>query len=406
MKSESPHLTRRQFISKTVAAGAALSGGRALLAQSQKWEPSKEMGRKGKVYPDERRKFTDPKSGHTIWQLTNAKRFTVKLYYTNRAVTPDSRWMIYLSDRGSTHERLNLFKMDLKTGESIQLTESGAVMEDTPEISRNGREVYYTENNAVRTIDMESLKERQVCLFDPPIRLTHALTVSSDGRHVITAAHMEPLKGKLGYNFGHRVTRDGLLMIKTETGETRPLINGNTPLGHVAFSPTNPNLVLYSLHVHWAEIQRPWLINADGTGNRIIFRQSQGEGIGHEWWGASGNTVYVSCYAGRQPEGLWACNVDGSNERCVLAGPNIAHGCANPQEDRFVVDELLTDTSSLWYSKKGSSEPIFLHKMAADWFAVRDGVFQATDFHPHPRFLEDGTGVLFNSGGEIYLAQF
>ena len=137
----------------------------------------------------------------------------------------------------------------------------------------------------------------------------------------------------------------------------------------------------------------------------MIFPKAVGEGIGHEFWGASGDTVFVSCYGGRQPEGIWAANVDGSNERCVLAGPNIAHGCASPEEDRFVVDELLTDTSSLWISRKGSPTPEFLCKMAADWFALRDGVYQTTGFHPHPRFLEDGTGVLFNSDGEVYLVE-
>ena len=405
MKFQIPLLTRRQFVSKSAAVGAALSGGRALFAQQPQWAASQEKGHKGTTYPDERRKFTDPRSGHTVWQLTNAKRRTLKLYYTNRAVTPDSRWMVYQSDRGTVGDGINLFKMDLSTGESIQLTESGAIVEDTPEISRDGRNVYYNENNSVRAIDLASLEEREACWFEAPIAINHALTISSDGRQLISAAHMEPLRGRMGYNFGHSVTRDGLILIRTDTGETHPLINGNSALGHVAFCPTGSNLVLYSIHLHWAEVQRPWLINADGTGHRIIFRQSQGEGIGHEFWGASGRTVFVSCYGGRQPEGLWAANVDGSNERCVLSGANIAHGCANPEEDRFVVDELLTDTSSLWFSRKGSPTPQFLCKMAADWFAPRDGVFQTTRFHPHPRFLENGTGVLFNSGGEIYLVE-
>ncbi len=405
MKFQVPRLTRRQFVSKSAAIGAALSGARALFAQQPQQAASQEEGRKGKTYRDERRKFADPRSGHTVWQLTNAKRHTLKLYYTNRAVTPDSRWMVYQSDRGSAPNGLNLFKMDLSTGESIQLTESGAIVEDTPEISRDGKHVFYNENNSVRAIDLESLKEREVCGFKAPIRINHALTISSDSRQLISAAHMESIRGKMGYNFGRGVTRDGLIIIRTDTGETHPLINGNSALGHVAFRPTGSNLVLYSVHLHWAEVQRPWLINADGTDHRIIFRQSQGEGIGHEFWGASGRTVFVSCYGGRQPEGLWAANMDGSSERCVLAGASIAHGCASPEEDRFVVDELLTDTSSLWFSRKGSPEPQFLCKMAADWFAPRDGVFQTTRFHPHPRFLENGAGVLFNSGGEIYLVE-
>ena len=130
-------VTRRQFVATTATVGAALSGGR-LLARTTRPGAAQDTGRKGKVYPDQRRKFTDPRSGYTIWQLTNAGAHSVKLYFTNRSMTPDSRWLIYLSDRGSAPAHLNLFKMDLRTGESIQLTESGAVTEDTPEICTTG----------------------------------------------------------------------------------------------------------------------------------------------------------------------------------------------------------------------------------------------------------------------------
>ena len=375
------------------------------MSQSIPTGAPQEQGRKGKLYPDQRRKFTDSRSGHTVWQLTNAGTRSTKLYFTNRSVTPDSRWLIYHSDRGSAPDRFNLFKMDLRTGESVQLTESGAVTEDTPEISYDGKQVYYVENgNSVRAVDLESLKERGLCKLDEPILTDHALTITPDGRSLIVSAILEP-RQKLGYNFGHQTTRAALIVVNTQNGEMRRLIDGNSALGHTAICPTDGSLVLYSIHVHWAETQRPWLINMDGTGHRVIFRQTQGEGVGHEFWGASGKTVFVSCYGGRQPEGLWAANVDGSNERCVLKGPNIAHGCANPDEDRFVVDELLTDTTSLWFARKGSNEPQFLHKMAADWFAPRNGVLQPTPFHPHPRFLPNGTGVVFNSAGEIYLVE-
>jgi Tol biopolymer transport system component len=404
-RTKTSGLTRRQFVATTATVGAALSGGQRLLSRANRPGAPQDPGRKGKVYPDQRRRFTDPRSGYTIWQLTNAGAHSTKLYFTNRSVTPDSRWLLYHSDRGSAPGHFNLFKMDLRTGESIQLTESGAVTEDTPEISYDGKQVYYGQNfNSVHAVDLESLNERTLCAFDDQFHTDHAFTITPDGRSLIVTARLEPIK-KLGYNFGHYTTRAALTIVDTATGATRRLIDGSSPLGHTAICPTNGNLVLYSIHIHWAEIQRPWLINLDGTEHRLIFRQTQGEGIGHELWGASGRTVFVSCYGGRQPEGLWAANVDGTNERCVLSGTNIGHGCVNPEEDRFIVDELFTDTTSLWLAKKGSNEPQLLHKMSADWFTPQNGVLQPTPFHPHPRFLPNGTGVVFNSGGEIYLLE-
>src|SRR5580704_15350478 len=111
MKSPMSRLTRRQFVATTATVGAALSGGRGLWAQSGRSGAPQEQGYKGKIYPDQRRKFTDSRSGHTVWQLTNAGGHSTKLYFTNRSVTPDSRWLIYHSDRGSAPQHFNLFKM-------------------------------------------------------------------------------------------------------------------------------------------------------------------------------------------------------------------------------------------------------------------------------------------------------
>src|SRR5262245_5170281 len=219
--------TRRQFVRQTASIGAALCAGPALLARS-----SQQPGRKGQTYPDQRRKFTDPQSKYTIWQLTNAGGAAVKLYFTNRSVTPDSRWLIYHSDRGSAPGHFNLFKMDLRTGESIQLTESGRVTEDTPEISYDGRQVYYGQNfNSGHAVDLQSRTDRTLCTFDDQFHCDHAFTITPDCRSLIVTARLEPVK-KLGYNFGHYTTRAALTVVNTATGATRRLIDGSSPLGH------------------------------------------------------------------------------------------------------------------------------------------------------------------------------
>lgn len=64
------------------------------------------------------------------------------------------------------------------------------------------------------------------------------------------------------------------------------------------------------------------------------------------------------------------------------------------------------DSTSIWIAQKGSPEPTLLCKMAQDWFkTLPDGNRQATPDHPHSRFLPNGTGLTFSSGGEIYLVE-
>lgn len=401
-----PFLSRREFIRRTGALSAAISAASGAL-QARASARRAPTGKKGHTYPSQKKNHRDAKSGVTVWRLTDTPgHTTAKLYYTNRSATPDSRWLIYSSDRASGREHgFDLFKLDLRTGESVQLTESGDVIDDTPDISYDGRRVYYiTENHSLRAVDLESLQEREILKFEPHVEADHAVSVSPDDKFVIVAPLLEKKK-KLGYQFHPIAIRSALITVNTATGEQKRIVDGNSPLGHVAYSPKDPNLILFSIHGRWEEVHRPWLIHGDGSKSRWLFDKRQGEGVGHEFWGASGTIVYATRYGGAQPQGVWAVDINGTNERCVLAGANIAHGCASDEEDRFVVDELYADTSAIWIARKGSNEAKLLCSMAKDWFEQRpDGTVTATRYHPHPRFLSNGTAVLFNSAGDVYMA--
>src|SRR3982074_1370234 len=95
-------LSRRQFFRRTAAASATISVGSALIsgtARAQTQRPAVPKGKKGQAYPSQRKSHRDPKSGATVWQLTDTPgRTTQTLYYTNRHATRDSRWLIYVSD--------------------------------------------------------------------------------------------------------------------------------------------------------------------------------------------------------------------------------------------------------------------------------------------------------------------
>src|SRR4029077_524070 len=107
------------------------------------------LGSKGKIYPDQRRKYKDSRSGHTVWQMTDTPgRTTVSQYATQPMSTPDGRWLLYGSDRGNEKGQLDIFKMDLHTGVSTQLTDSNRDLSFRwAHISPDGKQVYYVEDN-------------------------------------------------------------------------------------------------------------------------------------------------------------------------------------------------------------------------------------------------------------------
>ena len=396
-------LSRRDFIKKTAA--AALSGAIAPRVFSKDEELS---GHKGKVYPDQRKKYTDPESGKTVWQMTDTPGSTTTgQYATQNMATPDGRWLIYGSDRGSQKEQMNLFKMDLKTGESVQLTESDKDL--TPRwshISRDGKEVFYIEDtNHFKAVNIDSLEERSLCRVENCHR-PHQLTVSADDRFIADGVFLEKKEEEAFLEDEGFLIRSAIVVIDTKTGTQRRLLDGNTPLTHVQYCPTGPKLVLYCHGGPWNYVQRLWLINADGSNNRPVFIQSKFEGAGHEFWSANGKRIYVFCNGGRKPQGLWSYDVGTKKEKCVLVGACTGHGTANPAEDRFVVNEIYRDVSKgLWISKKGDPTPQFLCKAGK-------GSYDIPPYHggsAHPRFLPDGKRVAFTSAltgsGELYIVE-
>ncbi len=399
MKENSP-VTRRDFVKKTALASATVSVTPTVLTGM------KAAGHKGKIYPDQRRRYRDSKTGRTVWQMTDTPgRVTHAQYFTQPACTPDGHWLVYGSDRGSAPEQLNLFKMDLESGESIQLTDSDRDL--TPRwshISPDGKEVYFIEDrNHVRTVNLTTLEERSIGKIEGCFR-PHQLSVSPDNRFLIDGVFLEDKPEEdflVGQGF---LIRSALVMIDIKTGKIDRLLDGNTPRTHVQFCPTNPDLVLYCYGGPWWRVQRMWLIRVDGTGNRPIFIQTNFEGVGHDFWSEDGKTLYATCSGGRQPQGLWAVRADGKEERCVLAGPCTGHGTVNAVQDRFVIDETYNDcTTGLWYSRKGAVQAELLCQTGVNWAGARQ------EYHPHPKFLPDGKRVSFTSAmsgsGEVYIVE-
>jgi Tol biopolymer transport system component len=395
-------MRRRDFLKSATTAGATGMAAQTVFAQKA------DRGKKGKTYPDQRRKYRDSRTGRTVWQMTNTPgRTTVAQYATQSMATPDGRWLIYGSDRASEPGQLNLFKLDLKTGISVQLTESNRNLTYRwSQISPDGRVVYYVEDgNLFKVVNIETLEERELCRVVLCFR-PHQLSVSPDNRFVMCPTFLED---KSEDNFlveqGFLI-RSALVIIDTKDGKTHRLCDGNTPRTHAQYCPADPNLILYCYGGPWWYVQRLWLIHADGTGNRPVFLQTHFEGAGHEFWSTNGKTIYIFCNGGRQPQGLWALDADGSNERCVLAGSCTGHGTANPQEDRFVVTEIYNDfQTGLWMSRKGRPEPELLCQIGTDPAKYPQWVGASA----HPRFLPDGKTVAFSSvmsgSGEVYLVE-
>jgi oligogalacturonide lyase len=84
-------------------------------------------------------------------------------------------------------------------------------------------------------------------------------------------------------------------------GDMKTLVRTTDWIGHMLFSPTDPNLIMYCHEGMWQKVDRIWMIHADGTGNILIHKRTMYMEIaGHEFWGLDGRTIW---YDWQYPKG-------------------------------------------------------------------------------------------------------
>ena len=84
-------------------------------------------------------------------------------------------------------------------------------------------------------------------------------------------------------------------------GTIKILFHSTDWIGHMLFSPTDANLILYCHEGMWQKVDRIWLIHADGTNNTLIHKRTMVMEIaGHEFWGLDGQTIW---YDWQYPKG-------------------------------------------------------------------------------------------------------
>jgi oligogalacturonide lyase len=93
-----------------------------------------------------------------------------------------------------------------------------------------------------------------------------------------------------------------LFTINTKTGELKEIFREHEWLGHLQFSPTDPNLIMFCHEGTWHEVDRVWTIHADGSDlKKIHTRTMNMEIAGHEFFSADGSTIW---YDLQTPRGL------------------------------------------------------------------------------------------------------
>ncbi|WP_207427017.1 oligogalacturonate lyase family protein [Pedobacter sp. SYSU D00535] len=243
------------------------------------------------------REWIDKDTGHKIVRLSNIEGSNASFYFHNNPFIGNR--MIFYNTMDSI--RRQLYTVDLKTLKTERLTNHSSRIGAEIVDAKRG-EVYYQAGDSVFATNSKSKKTRLVFVFPPDFKATVSTLNSdgtilagrySDGTREREILQQYPEKSQFFNRIYEAKIPNTLFTVNTQTGELKRIHQENTWLGHVQFSPADPNLLMFCQEGPWHKVDRIWTINlASGEVKKRHTRTMDQEIAGHEFFSPDGKVIW------------------------------------------------------------------------------------------------------------------
>ena len=241
--------------------------------------------------------WIDKDTGHRILRISRVEGSNASFYFHNNPFYGNK--MVFYNSTDSLGRRA--FTVDLQSLETEPLTSAGH--RAGGEIVDNERgDIYYQWKDSVFATNIDSKKTRLIFVFPAGFKATIS-TLNADatflaGRYSDGVREKEiyarfPEKSQYFNRIFDAKLPNLLFTINIKTGELKKIHHENTWLGHVQFSPADPNLLMFCHEGPWHKVDRIWTINiATGAVRNIHKRSVDMEIAGHEFFAPDGQTIW------------------------------------------------------------------------------------------------------------------
>jgi hypothetical protein len=272
-------------------------------------------------WPSERREVQATVCGALLQQLTCYPADHIPLAQASSSLTPAGDTLLFTSTRSGPDPAL--FRMDLSTGEIVQVTETGRPDPQRVTPAADGRRAIAGlagEDGEIVAIDLDTGEWETLAVF--PDASMDGCHLSASGEYVVTA-----------------VTRGSdttLTAVHTEGMRTVPILEELPIAAAPRFSPDLRNSVLYAVpqSSSGSEVQNPglWCVEFDGTGNHRLHSPT-GAGFTAASWLGTGEAILFVMGDEEGPIGIASKTDDGT--RVLLQRPSL-WARSNPNGSRIV----------------------------------------------------------------------
>jgi Periplasmic component of the Tol biopolymer transport system len=373
---------------------------------------------KGSIIKNIQTIYTDEHTGIKITRLTEPTHISHHMYFYNRMTTKGTNKLLYAAEFDGERQ---LYLMDMKTGEAVQMTEGADVGDYNGMISADYKYVFYQQQNTFYKMDIETLEAE--CIYQSPAGWKLGSPgLSDDDRYMAVVETKEDTIAQNKKNSGNwdffaknclAKPLCRIVYVDIEKKTSHIVLQDNCWFGHVQIRPKDADTILFCHEGPYDLIDaRLWLVQKDGSNYRRCREQDSTTILTHEFWmpdGAKFAYVYRET-SGERIENIRMMNPKTLEEEILMPCSPYAHFISDKKGKYMVGDaqgselpiHLLTDENAHIGSE---NDYIYLVDVAAKkemklcWHGTswRAKHGNPQDSHPHPCFTEDNESVIFVS---------
>lgn len=351
-------------------------------------------------YASEMKEIIDRKTEVPVRQLTNYKGHSHHFYFTNPGWYSNGSKLLFSSDRDN---RTNLFSIDLTDYSIQQLTDLEPVpLPREVEFFRACKnpvkdQAFFWHDRELKAIDLVTMKSKTIYELEEGWNISMS-NCSADGKYVYFGTwedlshlfEVDLLRGYVGFNETWEAKpHSKIIKVATDGSHNEVVFEEKYWIGHVNTSPTRSDLITFCHEGPWHKVDnRIWCLNVETKEVwKIRPRTHPNESVGHEYWYANGETI--GFHGSREDGSAFLGHVRYDNTELVERDFSKHTGHIHSNDEKLIVGDG-GGVIKLWkWNGETYDGPRILteHKSS----------MQTQHSHPHPRFNEDGTKVLYTS---------
>lgn len=267
--------------------------------------------------------WIDKDTGHLVKRLSGPTGPISNWYFHNNP---------FIAQQGGEGDRMvfanqvdgvtQVFTLNLKDGKTEQITTDPAQKRMLPMVARKTREVLYQAGDTLYATGIDTKKTRKLYTFPAGQRGGFA-TINADGSY-LAGSYAAPEQAEILRQYPNKSDYfnrifdahllNSIFTINVATGEMKVVHEENTWLGHIQFSPTDPDILMFCHEGPWHKVDRIWRYNLKDKSTTLMHKRTMPMEIaGHEGFAPDGKSIWFDL---QKPRG----------ETFYFAGADVATG--------------------------------------------------------------------------------